>query len=84
MSKIGTSVQAAALNIPPGTFHGITLIGAVVAAATTFLTLAAALPAWAMFLGWVASIQARRRRAQARRISGHSCSALSSVPRPDC
>ncbi|MDQ0143279.1 DUF1097 domain-containing protein [Cupriavidus necator] len=53
MSKIGTSVQAVAMNIPPGTFHGITLIGAVVAAVTTFLTLAAALPAWAMFLGWV-------------------------------
>jgi hypothetical protein len=54
MSKIATSVQAAALHMPPGTFHGITLIGAVVAAVTTFLTLAAALPAWAMFLGWVA------------------------------
>ncbi|WP_439669226.1 DUF1097 domain-containing protein [Cupriavidus necator] len=54
MPKIGISVQAAALNIPPGTFHGITLIGAVVAAVTTFLTLTAGLPAWAMFLGWVA------------------------------
>ncbi|AGW93013.1 MULTISPECIES: DUF1097 domain-containing protein [Cupriavidus] len=52
MSKIGTAVQAAA-SIPPGSFHGITLVGAVVAAATTFGTLAAALPAWAMFLGWV-------------------------------
>ncbi|BDB24189.1 hypothetical protein Tamer19_33390 [Cupriavidus sp. TA19] len=43
----------AAMAISPGTFHGITLVGAVVAAVTTFVTLAAALPAWAMFLGWV-------------------------------
>ena len=34
-------------------FHSITLIGAVVAAVTTFATLTLALPAWAMFLGWV-------------------------------
>ncbi|WP_454739450.1 DUF1097 domain-containing protein [Cupriavidus necator] len=52
MSKTGTAAQAVA-STPPGTFHGITLVGAVVAAATTFGTLAAALPAWAMFLGWV-------------------------------
>lgn len=37
-----------------GHFHLFTLIGAVVAAASTFLTVALALPAWAMFLGWVA------------------------------
>jgi hypothetical protein len=35
-------------------FHAITLVGAVVAAVTTFATIAAMLPAWAMFLGWVA------------------------------
>ena len=34
-------------------FHSITIISAVVAAITTFATLSAALPAWAMFLGWV-------------------------------
>ncbi len=54
MSKTTIAVKTTASAIPPGTFHGITLVGAVVAAATTFLTLSAALPAWAMFLGWVA------------------------------
>lgn len=40
---------------PPAavSFHSVTVIGAVVAAVATFGTLAAALPAWAMFLGWV-------------------------------
>jgi hypothetical protein len=38
----------------PSRFHAITLIGAAVAATTTFVTIAAGLPAWAMFLGWVA------------------------------
>lgn len=34
-------------------FHSITLSTAVVASVATFITLFAALPAWAMFLGWV-------------------------------
>lgn len=37
----------------PHQFHSITLTVAVVAAVTTFITLSASLPAWAMFLGWV-------------------------------
>jgi hypothetical protein len=37
----------------PHQFHSITVTVAVVAATATFITLSAALPAWAMFLGWV-------------------------------
>ncbi len=37
----------------PFQFHSVTVVTAVVAAAVTFATLTAALPAWAMFLGWV-------------------------------
>lgn len=38
---------------PRAVFHAFTLIGAAVAAIATAFTLAFALPAWAMFLGWV-------------------------------
>ncbi|WP_394834584.1 DUF1097 domain-containing protein [Pendulispora rubella] len=47
-------MSQAVSNVPkPFQFHSITVISAVVAAVTTFVTLTAALPAWAMFLGWV-------------------------------
>lgn len=48
-----THPHKAAPPAQPTYFHSITVIGAVVAAAATCITLAAALPAWAMFLGWV-------------------------------
>ncbi|EJL37691.1 Protein of unknown function (DUF1097) [Caulobacter sp. AP07] len=38
----------------PRHFHAFTLVAAAVAAIATVGTLAAALPAWSMFLGWVA------------------------------
>ncbi|WP_394845032.1 DUF1097 domain-containing protein [Pendulispora brunnea] len=52
MSHPVSHVEAANSN-KPFDFHSVTIISAVVAAATTFVTLTAALPAWAMFLGWV-------------------------------
>lgn len=44
---------ASAEAAPRTAFHAFTLIGAAVAATATAFTLAFALPAWAMFLGWV-------------------------------
>jgi hypothetical protein len=55
MTSLPTSVsQAPALPLPATRFHSITLAVAIVAAGATFLTLGATLPAWAMFIGWVA------------------------------
>lgn len=45
---------AATVAVEPRHFHTFTLVTAVVAAVATVGTLAAALPAWSMFLGWVA------------------------------
>jgi hypothetical protein len=47
------SPPAATDAVKQNHFHSFTLIGAAVAAVTTFATIAVALPAWAMFLGWV-------------------------------
>jgi hypothetical protein len=54
MSQFPAPLRAVSRTATRNHFHAITLIGAVVASATTFATLALALPAWAMFLGWVA------------------------------
>jgi len=56
MSATVSQVSPSAATVttsPAYNFHSFTLIGAVVAAATTFATISVALPAWAMFLGWV-------------------------------
>lgn len=55
MTLLSTSVsQVSAPPLAATRFHSITLMVAVVAAGATVLTLGATLPAWAMFLGWVA------------------------------
>ncbi|WP_084677188.1 DUF1097 domain-containing protein [Massilia niastensis] len=55
MNSLPTPVpRVSAAQLPATRFHLSTLVVAIVASSTTFLTLGAALPAWTMFLGWVA------------------------------
>ncbi|HEX8374990.1 MAG TPA: DUF1097 family protein [Geminicoccaceae bacterium] len=69
-----SDVNSLALAHPPSRpsalgYHAVTAVGAAVAAITTALALAASLPAWAMFLGWVAFASGGDARAGAAKIA---------------